>query len=178
MFSRLLSSIVLLCCSSHRPCNLESLYSGPHHDVAPISSREQAWSSIFSHYEQWSCTHASTQIVTKWALCLPRSLARTCGICTIEKPLVLFPARPRFCLSCSLLSPQAGKPHGDWLEATAMEEHQSQQRHQARCALTMCSTSTWPAERWHAGLCHYPTPSGGACAEQSRLTGSLLALPS
>ena len=113
MFSRILSSIVLLCCSSHRPCNLESLYSGPHHDVAPISSREQAWSSIFSHYEQWSCTHASTQIVTKWALCLPRSLARTCGICTIEKPLVLFPAWPRFCLSCSLLSPQAGKPHGD-----------------------------------------------------------------
>ena len=101
MFSRILSSIVLLCCSSHRPCNLESLYSGPHHDVAPISSREQAWSSIFSHYEQWSCTHASTQIVTKWALCLPRSLARTCGIC-IEKKTPFVSSMTTFLPLCSM----------------------------------------------------------------------------
>ena len=169
MFSRLLSSIVLLCCSSHRPCNLESLYSGPHHDVAPISSREQAWSSIFSHYEQWSCTHASTQIVTKWALCLPRSLARTCGICIEKKNSFCFQHDHVFAVVL----------YGDWPEATAMEEQRSQQHHQARCALTRCSTSTSPAERWHAGQCHYLTPSGArAPAAQSRLTSSLLALPS
>ena len=100
MFSRILSSIVLLRCTSHWRCNLESFFSGPYDDVAPISSRVQAWFSILS--EQWPCTHAREYSDCNEMGIVPAQIAgQNMWNMYWKKKLLLFPAWPRFC-RCAL----------------------------------------------------------------------------